>query len=124
MSHTQCKATGCGWHTGGTSAGATSCEDMRRPGCLLSVVCSHRSDEDDCGHEMAAILAAYAGLVEEEWRVTGDPGREGYRPYEYVWRGPHAESEARNFVRLIGNRWASGPVLHHRTVTSTPWEEA
>lgn len=70
-----CKATDCGWYTGGpggggTAGGATSCPDMRaregQPRCLLSLVCSHRFTDDDEGRALDAAMATYAGIPGEQ----------------------------------------------------------
>lgn len=55
-----CRVSGCGWDTRGSNAGAGACVDMGDDGCLLSLCCSRRADDDRCEHEMDAPLLAYA----------------------------------------------------------------
>lgn len=60
----------------------------------------------------------------EEWRVTGDPGH-GYPPYRFTFRSDRYETPeeaARKFCEL-GQDWADGPHLAHRTITYTAWEK-
>lgn len=83
MSEVECREDGCSWDTRGTSAGAGTCPDMRQDACLLSMVCSARFNDDDCGHQMDAALADYAADIPAEptpkWPHTEEYRRAGRR---------------------------------------------